>query len=234
MKLIINSLISSITATSEGTVGDFTKMFPLSCLSFLLLSAVVVHCKDDKAETLIELKGDKLESKELDEVLMETSLAEPAGVEENELRNLNKDFDRLGKIYVAQYYMLFDNPSKRLSLVSLYHSEDSFLTFEGERFKGTRKILAKFEQLKLGKVERSINSVDSQPLLDGGVIVNVVGKVKADNEPSRFYAQTFVFKPQKGSFFLQHDIFRVVRDEDEIWLKHNSSSSLTTLIYRSP
>lgn len=127
------------------------------------------------------------------------------------MRNLNKDYDRLGKIYVAQYYTYFDDPSRRLALVALYHSEESFLSFEGEKFRGTKKILEKFETMALGKIERSINSVDSQPLRDGGLIVNVVGKVKAKEERERLYAQTFVFKPQKGSFFLQHDIFRTIR-----------------------
>lgn len=133
--------------------------------------------------------------------------------ENNLLRNVNRDYDKLGKIYVAEYYSRFDDPAKRLSLVALYHHEDSFMTFEAENFRGTKKILEKFEKLNLGKVERAIKSVDVQPFLDGGVIVNVIGKVRADNEPLRLYAQTFVFKPQKGSFFLQHDIFRVIRDE---------------------
>jgi hypothetical protein len=123
---------------------------------------------------------------------------------------LNKDYERLAKIYVAQYYMLFDSPSNRLSLVSLFHFEDSFLSFEGEKYRGTKKILEKFENLKLGTIKRTIISVDSQPLSDGSVIVNVIGKVESNNEPARLYAQTFIFKPQKGSFFLQHDIFRTI------------------------
>jgi Nuclear transport factor 2 (NTF2) domain len=95
--------------------------------------------------------------------------------------------------------------------VSLYHSEDSFLSFEGEKFRGTKKILDKFETLDLKKIERSIKSIDSQPLPDGGLIINVIGTVKANDEPSLLYAQTFIFKPQKGSFFLQHDIFRTIQ-----------------------
>jgi Nuclear transport factor 2 (NTF2) domain len=126
-------------------------------------------------------------------------------------RVLNKDYDRLGRIYAAQYYSLFDDPKKRLSLVSLYHSEDSFLTFEGEEYRGTKNILRKFEKLKLGALTRKILSVDTQPLLDGGVIISVVGKVHDNDKPDNLYAQIFVYKPQKGSFFLQHDIFRVIR-----------------------
>lgn len=204
-------------------------MLPLRCLSLLLLSVVVIHC-DETTETLIEMKGDKLDEQETTE--SERVVEDGDGKEanksfnelasrknififpesdENELRILNLDYDRLGKIYVAQYYMLFDDPLKRLSLVSLYHSEDSFLSYEGEKFGGTKAILERFEKLNLGKIKRTINSVDSQPLSDGKIIVNVIGKVQENNEPSRFYAQTFIFKPQKGSFFLQHDFFRTIR-----------------------
>ncbi|XP_070492754.1 probable nuclear transport factor 2 [Chironomus tepperi] len=130
---------------------------------------------------------------------------------ENDFRILNKDFDKLGKIYVSQYYSLFDDPKKRLSLVALYHAEDSFMTFEGQRYRGTKKILEKFEALKLKSLKRTILSIDTQPLHDGGVIINVIGKVHENDKKDYLYAQTFIYKPQKGSFFLQHDIFRVIR-----------------------
>lgn len=138
---------------------------------------------------------------------------EPSNATDNDdLRNSNKDYDRLGKIYVAQFYTMFDDPSKRLSLISLYHFDDSMLSYEGESFHGTKQILEKFQKLNLKKIERSIISVDSQPLRDGGVIINVVGRVGANDDPSQRYAQTFLFKPQKGSFFLQNDIFRTIQD----------------------
>lgn len=130
---------------------------------------------------------------------------------ENDWRILNKDFDRLGKIYVTQYYSLFDDPKRRLSLVALYHPDDSFMTFEGERYRGSQNILGKFQKLKLKQLSRSITSMDIQPLLDGGLVVNVVGKVRESDKPENLFAQTFIYKPQKGSFFLQHDILRMIR-----------------------
>jgi Nuclear transport factor 2 (NTF2) domain len=117
----------------------------------------------------------------------------------------------LGKIYVSQYYSLFDDPKKRLSLVALYHPDDSFLTFEGERFRGSARILGKFQKLNLKNLVRTISSIDIQPLHDGGVVINVTGKVQENEKAAHLYAQTFIYKPQKGSFFLQHDIFRVIR-----------------------
>lgn len=40
------------------------EMLPLRCLSFLLLSAVVIYCDEEATETLIEMKGDKLDEQE--------------------------------------------------------------------------------------------------------------------------------------------------------------------------
>lgn len=130
---------------------------------------------------------------------------------DNDLRILNKDYDNLGKIYVNQYYKLFDDPKKRISLVALYNSEDSFLTFNGIRSRGTKNILKQFEKLNFKNLERKILSIDTQPQLDGGVIVTVIGKVHENDKSDNLYAQTFIYKPQKGSFFLQHDIFRIIR-----------------------
>lgn len=120
-----------------------------------------------------------------------------------------EDYERLGRIYVAQYYMLFDDRQKRLSLVALYQHDDSFLSYNGEKFYGTRKILGKFESLTESVVERSIIAVDSQPIHEGGLLMNVAGKYRFENDTqARLYTQTFIFRPQKGSFFLQHDILR--------------------------
>jgi hypothetical protein len=117
----------------------------------------------------------------------------------------------LGRIYVSQYYSLFDDPKKRLSLVALYHTDDSFMTFEGERYRGKKKILEKFQKLKFKNLQRKISSIDIQPLHDGGIVINVIGKIKENEKADHVYTQTFIYKPQKGSFFLQHDIFRVIR-----------------------
>lgn len=117
----------------------------------------------------------------------------------------------MGRSYVTQYYSLFDDPKKRLSLVALYHADDSFMTFEGERYRGTKRILEKFQKLKLKNLQRKISSIDTQPLHDGGIVINVIGKLHESDKPDHLYTQTFIYKPQKGSFFLQHDIFRVIR-----------------------
>lgn len=43
-------------------------MFPLRCLSLVLLSALAIHCNDEASETLIEMKGDKLKDEQITEI----------------------------------------------------------------------------------------------------------------------------------------------------------------------
>lgn len=40
------------------------EMLPLRCLPFLLFFVVVIYCDDEATETLIEMKGDKLDVEE--------------------------------------------------------------------------------------------------------------------------------------------------------------------------
>ena len=41
-------------------------------------------------------------------------------------------------------------------------------------------------------------------MFDGGVLINVLGQLKTDDDPPHSYSQTFVLKPIADSFFLQH------------------------------
>jgi hypothetical protein len=123
--------------------------------------------------------------------------------------NLNPQYEAIGKGFVSQYYALFDNPAQRNSLVNMYNAELSFMTFEGQQIQGSAKILEKLQSLTFQKIERAITAVDSQPMFDGGVLINVLGRLKTDDDQPHAYTQTFVLKPLSGSFFLQHDIFRL-------------------------
>lgn len=83
------------------------------------------------------------------------------------------------------------------------------MTFEGVQLLGRVKILEKFQGLTFQKIQHVITTVDAQPTFDGGVIVSVLGQLKTDDDPPHTFNQTFVLKPAEGSFFLEHDIFRL-------------------------
>ncbi|XP_047988572.1 probable nuclear transport factor 2 [Cydia fagiglandana] len=122
---------------------------------------------------------------------------------------LNPQYDAIGKGFVQQYYALFDDPAQRPNLANLYNVETSFMTFEGVQLQGAVKIMEKLNGLGFQKIGRFITSIDSQPMFDGGVLINVLGRLQCDDDPPHSYMQTFVLKTLGDSFFVQHDIFRL-------------------------
>ncbi|XP_058831427.1 probable nuclear transport factor 2 isoform X1 [Topomyia yanbarensis] len=122
---------------------------------------------------------------------------------------LNPQYDQIGTGFVTQYYGMFDNPATRANLVALYNVEHSFMTFEGEQIQGAAKIQEKLQSLTFQKINRAITAIDSQPMFDGGVLINVLGRLQTDDDPPHAYTQTFVLKPIESSFFVQHDVFRL-------------------------
>lgn len=137
------------------------------------------------------------------------------------------------------------------------------MTFEGQQLQGAVKIMEKLQvnienqafdcnwfvdfiaqSLTFQKITRIITAIDSQPMFDGGVIINVLGRLQVsifldhlnksacmqfvgvyltesfnkynvfnfsqcDDDPPHAYSQVFTLKPLGGSFFCQHDMFRL-------------------------
>ncbi|KXJ67960.1 hypothetical protein RP20_CCG007074 [Aedes albopictus] len=122
---------------------------------------------------------------------------------------LNPQYEEIGKGFVTQYYAMFDDPQQRPNLVNLYNAELSFMSFEGQQIQGAAKILEKLQGLTFQKISRALTAVDSQPMFDGGVLINVLGRLQTDDDQPHAYTQTFVLKPIGTSFFVQHDVFRL-------------------------
>ncbi|XP_020289666.1 probable nuclear transport factor 2 isoform X1 [Pseudomyrmex gracilis] len=122
---------------------------------------------------------------------------------------INIPYEAIGKGFVQQYYALFDDPVQRPNLINMYNTETSFMTFEGLQIQGAIKIMEKLTSLSFQKINRIITAIDSQPMFDGGVLINVLGRLQTDEDQPHAYIQTFVLKPIGTSFYVQHDIFRL-------------------------
>ncbi|XP_072745783.1 probable nuclear transport factor 2 isoform X2 [Anoplolepis gracilipes] len=122
---------------------------------------------------------------------------------------MNVPYEAIGKGFVQQYYALFDDPTQRPNLINMYNTETSFMTFEGLQIQGAIKIMEKLTSLSFQKINRIITAIDSQPMFDGGVLINVLGRLQTDEDQPHAYIQTFVLKPIGTSFYVQHDIFRL-------------------------
>lgn len=123
---------------------------------------------------------------------------------------MNPDYDNIGKVFVQQYYNMFDGDvSARANIANFYSDTNSLLTFEGMPFMGKAKIAEKLGQLTFQKINHAIDTCDCQPTMDGGVVVMVMGQLKTDDDPPHRFIQTFVLKPANNSYFVQHDLFRL-------------------------
>nr|XP_053644074.1 probable nuclear transport factor 2 [Cherax quadricarinatus] len=146
---------------------------------------------------------------------------------------LNPQYQQIGETFVKQYYAIFDGEREgREKLVNFYHAELSLMSFEGVQVQGAVQILGtqlaahlsqpypntsinkqeskEFRNLSFTKIARAITTVDCQPTFDGGVLVNILGQLKMDEDPVHGFSQTFVLKPMNESFYIQHDSFRLV------------------------
>lgn len=123
---------------------------------------------------------------------------------------LNPQYDAIGKAFVQQYYTLFDDAAQRHQLSALYNADQSLMTFEGVQMQGVAKIMEKISSLTFQRIAHSITAIDCQPMFDGGILINVLGQLKTDDDPAQSFIQTFVLKPGGDSFFIQHDTFRLV------------------------
>ena len=151
---------------------------------------------------------------------------------------LNPQYDAIGKAFVQQYYTLFDDANQRANLSQLYNPTESLMTFEGVqmqvndkkilyrvfifqctidkchiiffKLQGVQKIMEKIGSLTFQRVQHSITAIDCQPMFNGGILINVLGQLKTDDDPAQSFIQTFLLTPMNGSFVIQHDTFRLV------------------------
>lgn len=121
---------------------------------------------------------------------------------------LNPQYDAIGQAFAQQYYSTFDERNFG-TLINFYNAETSLMTFEGIQLQGAHNIMEKFNGLTFQKIQHIITKVDCQPMFDGGILINVLGQLKTDDDPPHSFSQTFVLKPIGDTFFLQHDIFRL-------------------------
>merc|ERR1712107_857866 len=142
-------------------------------------------------------------------LLLDSLLQETCSVLRSSEMALNPNYEAIGKAFTTQYYQMFDNPATRPQLQALYNAEQSLLSFEGQQMQGSAKIMEKLGSLTFQKIAHLITAVDCQPMFDGGILINVLGQLKTDEDPAHGFSQAFVLKPANASWFIAHDVFRL-------------------------
>eukprot|EP00112_Aurelia_sp_Birch-Aquarium-sp1_P002954 Seg133.2 transcript_id=Seg133.2/GoldUCD/mRNA.D3Y31 product="Nuclear transport factor 2" protein_id=Seg133.2/GoldUCD/D3Y31 len=115
----------------------------------------------------------------------------------------------IAKNFVQHYYTTFD--ASRDNLASLYVPQ-STMSFEGSECQGVEAISAKLKGLPFQTVAHVVTTIDAHLTVDNGLIVFVIGQLKADNDPPHSFSQVFHLKqnPETRSFVVLNDIFRLM------------------------
>jgi Nuclear transport factor 2 (NTF2) domain len=123
---------------------------------------------------------------------------------------MNPNYEQIGKTFVQQYYAMFDaDAAVRTGLANFYSDGNSLLTYEGQQIMGRQNIMEKLQRMGFQKIQHILTATDTQPTLDGGVLVVVLGQLKTDDDPLQTFNETFVLKPLNQSFYIEHHIFRL-------------------------
>uniref|UniRef100_A0A1B6FAL0 Nuclear transport factor 2 n=1 Tax=Cuerna arida TaxID=1464854 RepID=A0A1B6FAL0_9HEMI len=119
-------------------------------------------------------------------------------------------FRSIGEAFVQQYYTLFDDATRRHELANFYSQTNAKMSFEGDTVFGKDFIIAKIMNLPFREIKREFTVIDCQPLINDGVFVQVIGRLKTDDDPPNSFSQVFILQVENGSYFIHNDNFRLV------------------------
>ncbi|KAL2759495.1 hypothetical protein ACRALDRAFT_1039341 [Sodiomyces alcalophilus JCM 7366] len=119
------------------------------------------------------------------------------------------NFEEVAKQFVEFYYNQFDTDRK--GLANLYR-EQSMLTFESASVLGAGPIVEKLSSLPFEKVKHQVSTLDSQPTVEGGIMILITGQLLVDEEqrPMNFSQAFQLMRDPSGNYFVFNDIFKLV------------------------
>ncbi|KAJ1039514.1 hypothetical protein NDA10_007689 [Ustilago hordei] len=124
----------------------------------------------------------------------------------------------VGWLFVTQYYtFLNQNPgrlhcffTKKSTMVHGTEQDESSPCF------GQQQIHDKITSLNFQDAKVFVSNVDSQSSASGGILVQVLGELSNNGGAWCKFAQTFFLAEQPNGYFVLNDIFRYLKNDDEI------------------
>lgn len=139
----------------------------------------------------------------------------------------------VGWLFVQEYYTHMNgNPG---NLHAFYNNRSYFLHGRESdptlTCRGQQEIQKRIAELDLKDCKVLVSDVDSQPSLNGGIIVQVIGQLSNKGGPAHKFVQTFWLAEQPDGYFVLNDILRYLKEDvDETF----DSSSLQQTTQRAP
>ncbi|KAI5309524.1 hypothetical protein KEM55_003059 [Ascosphaera atra] len=125
--------------------------------------------------------------------------------------------DQIGWYFVEQYYTTLSREPEKLHL---YHNKQSQFCFGDEAEKvpvavGPTEIQSRIRSLNFRSCKVRVLNVDAQGSFEN-ILVIVIGEISNDGQPSRKFVQTFVLAQQPNGYYVLNDVFRYMKDEEEV------------------
>ncbi|KAI7829604.1 hypothetical protein BC939DRAFT_441212 [Gamsiella multidivaricata] len=124
----------------------------------------------------------------------------------------------VGMMFVHEYYTFLNKEPSRLHC---FYNKQSTMShgIQGEEphiCHGQQSIHAKILELDFEDCKVLVSNVDSQSSLNGGIMVQVLGEMSNKGGPSQKFVQTFFLAEQPKGYYVLNDIFRYLKDDNEI------------------
>ena len=114
---------------------------------------------------------------------------------------------QIAEAFTTHFYNSFD--ADRNALANLY-CDASLLQFESSPVvMGKDEIVKKLVSLSMQTVKHIITTADGQPTVDGGIMIHVLGQLKADEDQPHSFSEMFHLKQNGASYVILNQIFRL-------------------------
>ncbi|KAJ1924962.1 hypothetical protein IWQ60_004871 [Tieghemiomyces parasiticus] len=137
---------------------------------------------------------------------------------------------QIGWMFVRQFYTTLNkNPE---DLHRFYGKESSLIRGrEGEEVVpcfGQEEIHANITKCNFSDCKVLVENVDAMASLNGSVFIQVLGKLANNNGPSQNFAQSFYLAEQPNGYYVLNDIFRFLKDEDDVEAEETETPAAVT------
>ncbi|KAL7271721.1 hypothetical protein RUND412_005501 [Rhizina undulata] len=130
--------------------------------------------------------------------------------------------DEVGWLFVEQYYTTLNKSPERLHL--FYNKKSSFVWgTEGENLPvahGRTEIQERISAQGLKNCKVRVSNVDSHASINDSIVIQVLGEILGEignnGLMNRRFTQTFLLAVQPNGYYVHNDIFRYLKDDDDI------------------
>ncbi|KAF9933767.1 hypothetical protein FBU30_004568 [Linnemannia zychae] len=133
------------------------------------------------------------------------------------------DSHEVGMMFVHEYYTFLNKEPSRLHC---FYNKNSTMSHgvqgeeieicHGQQASDSYSIHAKILALDFEDCKVLVSNVDSQTSMNGGIMIQVLGEMSNRGGPSQKFAQTFFLAEQPKGYYVLNDIFRYLKDDNEI------------------